>query len=403
MRKSTILILVAGLVALIGCASPKSPSSSGSQLIRKVPAAPSPAPQLSLRPVPTPAYVELGLATWNIENFDGAGEGDTTIPTRSEQNLQQIASILLKTRAAIIGLEEIYQKSPFTDIPPTQRIVDALNKLEEERSGKKLTRPVWKWVMGETEGIPNNDAFLWNNEKVELLEYRELKELRVGYTKVRIPAEELRFPRIPLAARFRLRKVPDFDLLVIVLHLKARGSGFGPKLDTNDKRRRGEMENLYFKWIVKPELQGNLKDEDMVILGDLNETNRNLVDLLNEFGTRPESKGILTLSPDKLPTGRPGFLFTDADLSDHWDYSFMGNAQRGEVSRYNGNINNGDKVSEDWAKLIDHILISPSLVDNWDGECYIDYFERDYCIHDHVHFSDHRPMTIYLRVPWKEN
>lgn len=399
MSKKIILVFLAGLTALAGCASPKSPSSSGGQLIREVSPAPGPASQLSLHPGPTPAYVELGLATWNIENFDGAGEEDTTIPTRSERNLRQIAAILLKTRAAIIGLEEIYQKSAFQDTPPVQRIADAMNKLEEERAGKRLTREGWKYVMGETEGIPNNDAFLWNDEKVELLSFRELKELRVGYTKIRIPAEDLRFPRIPLAARFRLREVPDFDLTVVVLHLKARGSGFGPKLDQNDIRRRGELENLYFNWIAQTDLPEKLKDSDMVIMGDLNETNRNLVDLLNEFGTREESKGILTLSPEKLPADRPGFLFTDAGLSDHWEYSFMGNAQRGQVSHYNGNIYSGDTISEDWAKLIDHILISSSLVEKWDGECYIDYFERDYCVHDHVHFSDHRPMTIFLRVP----
>jgi len=107
----------------------------------------------------------------------------------------------------------------------------------------------------------------------------------------------------------------------------------------------------------------------------------------------------MTLSPDRLPSDRPGFLFADAVLFDHWDYSFMGNAQRGEVSRYNGNIYAGDTVSEDWAKLIDHILISPSLVKKWDGQCYIEYFERDYPVHDHVHFSDHRPVTIFLRIP----
>ena len=399
LNKKFIPAALLGLVMLLGCASPGSSSPEGSRITREssIPAGLSPG--LTPRPGPTPAYIELGLATWNIENFDGAGPEDNTVPTRSERNLRQIASILLQTRADIIGLEEIYRKSPFQDTAPPRLIVDAMNKLEEEKSGMKLSFPVWKWVMGETEGKPNNDAFLWNDSKVELLGFRELADLRVGYTKVRIPAEELRFPRIPLAARFRLREAPGFDLQVIVLHLKASGSGFGPKLDRNDKRRRGELESLYFDWIAQTEAQGELRDEDMVILGDLNETNRNLVDLLDEFGTRPESKGILTLSPDRLPSDRPGFLFADAVLFDHWDYSFMGNAQRGEVSRYNGNIYAGDTVSEDWAKLIDHILISPSLVKKWDGQCYIEYFERDYPVHDHVHFSDHRPVTIFLRIP----
>jgi hypothetical protein len=48
-------------------------------------------------------------------------------------------------------------------------------------------------------------------------------------------------------------------------------------------------------------------------------------------------------------------------------------------------------------------LISRSLVDNWDEDFRIDYFEKRYPLKDHIHLSDHRPVSISLRFPTKNS
>jgi len=351
-------------------------------------------------PASSPESLRLGLATWNIEGFDGAGPKDDTPPTRSRRHLEMIARILLDTGAAVIGLQEINSVSEFSDVPPLEQILRALNKAEREGRKKSSPDPVWKGRVGEIEGVQQRVALLWNNETVEALGVKELQELRVGYREMEESPElaDLRFPRIPLVGRFRLRRLPDFDFNVIVLHLKAMRAGFDRELDVNDARRLGELEDLLFKWVLNPAAQGEWADRDIIILGDLNESGRNLVRLLDEFGTRPESGGILTLYPDALARGRTGFLLTGAGLRPPGDYTYQGNREKGEID-YRGKIYQEDTVFKQYRNVIDHILISTPLAGKWDGNCRIVYFEEKHGRADHVHLSDHRPVVISLFIP----
>lgn len=385
LKRLGFLTLLLGYVMLLGCGV--TPPGS----------IPSPPPE------PEPNFILLGIATWNIERFDGAGQGDNTPPTRSEKQLRMIARILLDTGAAIIGLQEIAPLSEFLEVSPFEQIINALNEQEAERRGQETTAPVWRGVIGRIEGVPQRVALIWNEEVVEVLATTELEELRVGYSGVRgfLEEEDLRFPRIPLVGRFRLRQKPDFDLMVIVLHLKAWGLGFDQTLDSNDLRRRGELEDLLFKWVLNPQAQGEFKDRDIVILGDLNETSQDLVRLLDEFGSRPESKGMFALYPDTLSKRKLSFLFTDGLFTSPGDYTYMGNREKGEVN-YRGEIYDRDMVSDKYKYILDHILISKHLVKNWDGNCRIHYFENQYGLEDHVHLSDHRPVSIKLLVPVDE-
>ncbi len=325
--------------------------------------------------------VEIGVASWNIEVFDGTGPTDRTFPTRTDRHLEMIAETILETGADVIGLQEIKGRRSLV------QLADAINRLERQ----KKTGGFWMAGSARTRVDHIHLAFLWNSSTLELLgEVTELKELSCGYDGERVSSkEELRFHRVPLAARFRVKAAPENDFTVIVLHLKASKTGIFGGLDVNDIRRRGEWETLLRKWLLKPTAQGNLKDEDIVVLGDMNEAASNLAQLLDRHATGEDTRGRLILDPSDFSDEEAFLLFTSGDKEFPRDFTYQGNSEAGQGS------SGEDKLY--WSKnFIDHILITRSLLDNWDGEFDIEYFELTHDLKDHVHFSDHRPVSIKL-------
>lgn len=395
-------ILLSLVIVAAGCSPSEEPSKSAGVSSRpRRPFVPRPSPPLPLppaSPVPLPdppGTVSVGITAWNIERFDGAGEGDETFPRRTGEHLKSMARVLLGTSPAVIGLEEIDAFSEFTSVAPVDQIVAALN---EEASGGGGEKP-WQGFAGQIPGLPQRLALLWNRALVEPIAIRELSELRVGYTKAkRYPVTELRFPRIPLAGRFRLKAAPAFDFTVVVMHLKATDLGFENGLDENDIRRRGEVEDFLFKWALRPEAQGDLRDEEMAVMGDLNETAENLVYLLDQYGTTLESRGLLALTKDDLRDEKAVFFFADGEFSAPAQYTFIGNAEKGEKNS-SGMVYWRDTIWSDRRSFIDHILLSRALAPRLAGPARPVYFDRWYPVAEYVHFSDHRPITIRLVVP----
>jgi len=194
-----------------------------------------------------------------------------------------------------------------------------------------------------------------------------------------------------------VRKAPANDFTVIVLHLKARSTGISGGLDGNDRRRRGELEALLRQWLLKPESQGDLRDRDIIVLGDLNERSDVLVELLNTHGTGDDVCGRLILDPSDFSDSGAYLLFTSAALSFPRHFTFEANAEKGQRRR-GGRSSENDYLSG-YRNFIDHILISRSLLPAWNGEYDIEYFELRYPLSDHVRISDHRPVSIRLRFP----
>ena len=348
-------------------------------------------------PAPTPPLVpgrvSLGLTTWNLERFDGAGKGDETFPTRTSEQLSWMARILLDTHPDIIALQEISPRSPFSSRTPLEQLVAEMNA--QASPGDE-----WKgWGSADpgAERLGGTVCLLWNSRTVERVAFAELTGLRVGYREgVRVPLEDLRFPRIPPAARFRSRRARDFDLTVIGVHLKASGGGFEDSLDANDIRRRGELEDLLGEWVLRPDRQGKLGDKDVVILGDFNERAVYLVRLLDQFGTRDDTRERLVRYPDALDPDRQSFLFAGDLTRSRKDYTWRGNAEAGQEKGWKGKegIFEEDVTWARYTNVIDHVLISGSLVPLWDGEAPITYFEESFPLSEHVHFSDHRPVSV---------
>lgn len=342
-----------------------------------------------------PAPVEITVASWNIEQFDAAGPDDRTFPTRTARHLEMIAETILRTGADVIGLQEIVGPEREGDPYALDQLVAEMNRLDAARG-----RPAsWKGWPTKPPKHFSHIAMAWNDRTLELLgRVTSLWPLHSGYGKKggASSKEDLRFPRIPLAARFRVRAAPENSFTMVVLHLKAGTTGLRGGLDTNDVRRRGEWEDLLRKWVLDPDAQGELCDRNLVIAGDMNEKASVIVSLMDEFGTGDDVKGRLVLDPSDFSDPAATLLFASGGLKAPRDYTYQGNSEKGEED-------GGEKrtVDELWdrKKFMDQILISRSLADAWDGEYRIEYFEKAYPLSDHIHLSDHRPVCIRLRFP----
>jgi endonuclease/exonuclease/phosphatase family metal-dependent hydrolase len=340
---------------------------------------------------------EIGIASWNIERFDAVGPDDETFPRRSQRHLEMIAGTILETGTDVIGLQEIVPPRSASARSSLDQLIAELNKQEKVKKGTPGPLPIWTGQGGKEHVGDIYTAIVWNTRTLELLgKVTELTQLRRGYGSQSKAGskEELRFPRIPLVARFRVRAAPENDFMVIVLHLKASSTGLYGGLDSNDIRRRGELEALLGDWLLKPHVQGELRDEDVIVLGDFNERNSVLVELLDKYGTRDDTRGRLILDASDFCDPRARFLFTSAASDSSMNYTFRHNSEKGERGRED------DRMSY-YRNFLDHILISRSLLDYWDGNYWISYFEGYYPLKDHVHLSDHRPVNIFLRFPIK--
>ncbi|MDP8247649.1 MAG: hypothetical protein P9M00_05885 [Candidatus Tritonobacter lacicola] len=353
------------------------------------------APPAAVTPAPTAAGrgVEVGVASWNIELFDEAGPGDKSFPTRSRRHLEMIAETILGTGGDVIGLQEVIGGRSLA------QLISELNRMEKKKGRRERRTAVWRGVAGKTRPEQIHSAILWNETSLELIgEVTELEDLSWGHRKgERVASSDLlRFHRIPLAARFRVRAAPACDFTVIVIHLKSMDQGIDGHLDSNDRRRRGEMEDLLRWWVLKPGTQGRLADEDMIVLGDMNERSSFLIQLLDKYGTADDVRGRFILEPSGFSDPRALFLFTDGLLRFPEYYTYQGSIEKGEGW---GAYSDGEAALTEYKNFLDHILISRSLADNWDGDYTIDYFESRYTLDDHVHLSDHRPVSIRLRFP----
>ena len=340
-----------------------------------------------------PGVVEVGVASWNIELFDEAGPGDTSFPTRSRRHLEMIAETIRRTGADVIGLQEVIGERPL------DQLLAALNRPEKKTGGDEGLTAVWRGAAGTTRPDEIHCALVWNEASLELIGgVTELEDLSWGHREGEKVASKdlLRFHRIPLAARFRVSASPSHDFTVIVIHLKSMDQGIDGYLDSNDRRRRGELEDFIRLWLLKPQAQEGLKDEDVIVLGDLNERAHFLLQLLDEYGTAPDMRGRFILDPSGFSDPRALLLFADGLLEFPENYTYRGSIEKGQGW---GEYSAEEDALTDYTNFLDHILISRSIAGNWDGEYTIDYFERRYPLEEHIHLSDHRPVSIRLRFP----
>lgn len=344
--------------------------------------------------------VDIGVASWNIELFDAVGPADHTFPKRDHRHLEMIAQTILETGADVIGLQEMISSKSSSAPSPLDQLLSELNKQESKLKGDKDLPEIWKGKAGKPTIGGMHMALIWNTKTLKLSgKVTELNRLKRGYGfgEPTGSKEELRFPRTPLAARFSVRSAPENDFTIIVLHLKARTDGLRGGLDTNDIRRRGEWEDLLRNWLMKPQIQETLKDPDIVVIGDMNENHSTIIELLDKYGTNDDVHNRLIKNAAEFSDPRALLLFTSGTKEFPY-FTFKWNGEKGEIGKY-GELR---KDMSHWdTKFLDHILISRSLIDNWDNKFEIGYFEKRYPFKDHIRLSDHRPVSIRLSFPTK--
>ncbi|MDD5555965.1 MAG: hypothetical protein PHN82_01815 [bacterium] len=340
--------------------------------------------------------VPVVVGSWNIELFDAAGPADKTPPTRSLRHLRMIAETILGTGADVMGLQEIIAPPSRKEEYSLAQLVSMLNALEGERRGGLAQ--IWKGAAFRPEGGGSHVALVWRDDALEMVgKAVALTSLgrRFGDRSRPSPRDAVLFQRVPLAARFAVRNAPGHDFTVVVLRMRGEAAGVRGALDT-DGRRRGEWEGLIRDWLLRPERQGSIRNERMIVLGDMDEEAPVIVEHLDEHGTADDVRGRLILDPSDFSRSEALLLFTSGAMESPRDFSFQANAEAGE--RHGRGVRQADVLSP-YRKLVDHILISRGLLDRWDGEFRIEYFEQLYPLEDHIRISDHRPVSIRLLFP----
>lgn len=179
----------------------------------------------------------LRLGTWNLEQLGFREQPRTAADHR------EMARVIRELPVDVLAVQEVGGPEPLGVL------CSALG-------------PAYEFVLGTTGGFGDDSGrisvgFVWNRDRVELLQAEELLDL---------PRESQGLPifhRVPVSAVFRSRR-GGLDFRAVVVHLKAsRGT-------TNERKRVAEVAALagYLKALAAaPE-----EDRDVVVLGDFNHT-----------------------------------------------------------------------------------------------------------------------------------
>lgn len=249
--------------------------------------------------VPSLTDETLDIVTWNIENF----------PQQNSTTITSVKEIILDLDADIIAVQEISSSSQFTSL------VNGLSGWGGIQSGGSL-------------GI----GYLYKTSEVSI-------------STPRYPLSDASaFPRSPMVITATHKS--GLEVTLINLHLKCCDDG-----NSVDRRKSASTQ-------LKAYIEGNLKNENVVMLGDYNE------DI-----TQPEGNNVLA----NFVSDSENYKFADMSIaqgaSSGWSYP-------------------------SWPSHLDHLLITKSLFDNLSDTRVLKLNECESSYYNNV--SDHRPVLISL-------
>jgi endonuclease/exonuclease/phosphatase family metal-dependent hydrolase len=247
MRRSTILSWLA-LTLLIGCDAKPTPNAAATGANPPVPAQKPGAP--AQRPAQGPAQRPaqrtdtIRVGTWNLEHFgqrDKFQDRKDAPKNRTPEQIKAVAKFIADMAVDVLAVQEIGGPEP-------------LRALLGHLGG------AYRFALGTT-GIYGETrisvGFLWNRERVELVQCEEMTEFprKIGELAV--------FHRKPVNAVFRVVG-GGMDFRAIVVHFKAsRGK-------KNEAKRTAEVTYLR-KYIATLQAKDG-EDQDILVLGDFNHT-----------------------------------------------------------------------------------------------------------------------------------
>ncbi len=195
------------------------------------------------------ARVRIG--TWNLEFF-----GNRKDNPRTDDDVRKVAEFIRTTLAVdVLAVQEV-------------GTLEALQQLTQ------LMGPSWRLVLGTT-GMWRDGSggqrvgFVWNDQRVELLQAEELLALPREAEDPQTGKLPI-FHRIPVSAVFRARN-GGIDFRAITVHLKADNKNDIDRHmrdEMSTRKRVAEMAALGAE--VKRLFQRNDEDRDLVVLGDFN-------------------------------------------------------------------------------------------------------------------------------------
>lgn len=261
------------------------------------------------------------VATWNIEHF----------PKNGNSTLDYVQQIIDKLDVEIIAVQELKDtndfKSMFANIPEYKGYFQS------------------SYFAGL--------AYIYNQTKITIDTIYEIYTTQPYWNA---------FPRSPMVMECRYL---GEAYVIINNHLKCCGDGFLDESDTKDEENRRLMACNYLKTYI----DNNLKDEKVIVLGDLN-------DEIHEF----EESNVFQMFIDDVDN----YLFADMEIalgeSSAWSYPT-------------------------WPSHLDHILINSNLFNYFDRgkgsvTCFQldNYFSNGWSDYDY-YISDHRPVVLKLPNP----
>ena len=248
----------------------------------------------------------LDILTWNLKEF----------PLSGNLTIEIVESIIEELNLDFIALQEMWSGTAFSDL--------------------KNSLAGWEGFRSTSAAYDINIAVLYKTSTIQI---NNIHEIYVD--------NSWAFPRSPIVADITFK---ENDYTIINNHLKAG-------VDQEDEARRLEASIK-----LKEYIDNNLADENVILLGDL-----------NDEITDPENENVFWCfieDPDE-------YQFADMGIAEgssyYWSYP-------------------------SWPSHIDHILITNELYDEWENSniltLRIDEYYQDYA----TTISDHRPVLIKLKI-----
>jgi hypothetical protein len=197
-----------------------------------------------------PAEVTIRLGSWNIEWL-----GNPKMRKKPAQAPEDIAKYILASKVDLLGLNEITHDVEGDD-PRTNKILTEALAMVKKETGK-----TWKHLLFPSDDPEHKDLLCgvaWNDDLVKLVD----RPFKIPVRRPLTGGENV-WRRSPHAVKFSLgdRKT---DVVLVPVHMKSNAGGG----ITQMSKVRALEANCLIRCLGQ--IQNQYRDDDLVILGDLN-------------------------------------------------------------------------------------------------------------------------------------
>ncbi len=201
--------------------------------------------------------------SYKIGSFNLKNIGEGALCGAHSRDMEKIQQIIEKEGFDVIALQEILSEGKAFTVHP--------NGVEKSFLGQ--LGPRWKFRWASADSGANNDkrdegyAFLWNSEKLDLVETETEKGKRIAWPRMLRIKTSKPLSRRPYYARFRPKDGARAELRLICIH-----NYFGSNEKDDKQKRQDELKLLLTE--IYPQIADKIYGDNMphytVLLGDYN-------------------------------------------------------------------------------------------------------------------------------------